>query len=90
MFLEEYNIVAEVIFCTILFFGILVSILYGEGNFNRLELTGRYEVGHKEIYISKTGNAVSVFYPMDKEVHKKILDEDSDRNSKWMRYGYKT
>lgn len=39
---QEYNMVAEIIFCTVLFFGILVLFIYGEGNFNRVELKGKY------------------------------------------------
>lgn len=88
--MQEYNIVAEIILCTVIFFGILTAILYGEANFNRVTLTGPFEVGHKDIHISKTGNAVSVFYPMDKEVHAEILDKEPDRNTAWMRYGYNT
>ena len=86
----EYNLIAEIILCLVIFLGILFTILFGEANFNRVVLTGPFEVGHKDIYISSTGNAVSVFYPMDKDVHASILDEEPDRNTEWMRYGYNT
>ena len=84
----EYNIIAEIILCVVIFIGILSSLMYGEANFNRLYLTGPFEVGHKDINISSTGNAISVFYPMDPDVHAEIMDKEPDRNTKWMRYGY--
>ena len=90
VFMGEYNLIAEIFLCIVIFLGILMTLLFGEGNFNRLKLSGPFEVGHKDIHISSSGNAVSVFYPMDKDVYDKIMDEDSDRNSRWMRYGYNT
>lgn len=86
----EYNLIAEIFLCIVIFFGILVTILFGEANFNRLVLTGPYEVGHKDLHISSTGNAVSVFYPMDRDVYEEIMDKEPERNSAWMRYGYNT
>ena len=80
----EYNLIAEIVLCTVIFFGILMTILFGEANFNRLILTGPYEVGHKNMHISSTGNAISVFYPMDRDIHTKIMDEEPERNSDWM------
>lgn len=90
VFMEEYNIVALIIFSTVVFFGLITPIFYGDSNFSLVELSGPYEVGHKDIFMSVTGNAVSVFYPMDKDVHNKILDEEPERNTQWLRYGYNT
>ena len=70
----EYNIVELVILCTVIFIGVLVWIIWGEANFDRVILTGPYEVGHMDIYMKNTGNAVSVYYPMDKDEHKRIMD----------------
>jgi len=81
VFMQEYNIVALIIFSTVVFFGLITPIFYGDSNFKRVELSGPYEVGHKDIYMNVTGNAVSVFYPMDKDVHNKILDEEPKRNT---------
>ena len=86
----EYNLIAEIILCVVIFLGILVTILFGEANFERLKLTGPFEVGHKDIHISHTGNAISVFYPMDPEIHAQIMKKEPERNTKWMRYGYNT
>merc|ERR1719162_231613 len=40
VFMGEYNIIAEIILCVVIFIGILSSLMYGEANFNRLYLTG--------------------------------------------------
>lgn len=90
VFMKEFNLIAEIILCLVIFFGILATILYGEGDFDRLVLTGPYEVGHKDMHISGTGNAISVFYPMDKHTHAQIMRKEPSRNSIWMRYGYNT
>ena len=39
---------------------------YGEGNLSRIKLVGPYQVGHREFHLRDSGNAVSVYYPMDK------------------------
>jgi hypothetical protein len=90
VFMGEYNLIAEIILCVVIVLGILTTILFGESNFERVKLTGPFEVGHKDIHISHTGNAVSVFYPMDKEVYKQIMKKEPERNTIWMRYGYNT
>ena len=90
VFMGEYNIIAEIILCTVIFLGILTTIIYGEANFDKLKLTGPFEVGHKDIHINGTGNAISVFYPMDKDVYRRIMEQEPHRNTKWMRYGYNT
>lgn len=88
--MEEYNLVVLIIFSVVILLGILVALCFGEASFDRLILTGPFEVGHKDVHISSTGNAVSVFYPMDKETHKEIMDKEPERNSRWLRYGYNT
>jgi len=69
----EYNLIAEIILCLVIFAGILITILFGEGDFAKVKLTGPFEVGHKDIHITGTGNAISVFYPMDKDVYRRIM-----------------
>ena len=56
---------------------------YGEGNLSRIKLVGPYQVGHREFHLQHSGNAVSVYYPMDKaDYHKQRKN-----NTKWFRYG---
>lgn len=90
VFMGEYNLIAEIILCLVILCGILSSILFGEATFDRLKLTGPFQVGHKDIHISSTGNAISVFYPMDKHVYAEIMANEPHRNSMWARYGYNT
>jgi len=45
---------------------ILNVICFGDANFNCLKMVGPYQVGHSEYFTSSGGNAVSVYYPMDK------------------------
>ena len=62
---------------------------YGEANFKGINIIGPYQVGHKDIYSSKDGIAVSVYYPMDRAVYKKTIRKRG-KNTKWLRYGSKS
>ena len=50
-------------------------------------MTGPFEVAHKD-YLCKNGLTVSVWYPMDRDEHKRSLNNKT--NSFWFRYGYKS
>ena len=67
---------------------ILLSLIWGQADFERIEMSGAFEVGHKDLMCKKSGLFVSVWYPMDKEEHKKELN--SKTNSYWFRYGYQS
>ena len=45
------------------------NLIFGEGNFKSINLIGKYQVGHKDIFTSKDGIAVSIYYPMDKDIY---------------------
>ena len=49
-------------------------------------MVGPYQVGHSEYFTSKGGNAVSVYYPMDKSEYKRTITKRG-RNTKWLRWG---
>lgn len=65
----------------------LLLILFGEVNFNRSKAIGPYEVGYKEFKTTKYDNAVSVYYPINKDHYKRMI---SSRNVRWLRDGDKT
>ncbi|TNV79108.1 hypothetical protein FGO68_gene4215 [Halteria grandinella] len=65
----------------------LLLILFGETDFSRLLLNGRYEVGFKEFRSHIHDNEVSVYYPVDKEYHARHIGE---RNTLWTRHGEET
>ena len=48
-----------------LFLSLMMRIIYGEGNFDRIKHRGNHKVAHKEIHFQ--GHAVSVFYPTQDE-----------------------
>ena len=85
--MDVFSLIALAIYCTFLGIAILCSIIFGEANFNRVSMTGPFEVGHKDIFCSKDGRAISVWYPMDREEHKKTIKEKG-RNTYYFRYGY--
>ena len=87
--MDVFSMIALAIYCTFLGLAIAFSIIFGEGNFNGVKMTGPFEVGHKEFYSKKDGTMVSVWYPMDREEHKKTIGLKG-RNSYWFRYGYKS
>ena len=49
-------------------------------------MVGPYQVGHTEFYMRIGGNAVSVYYPVDREEYKRTINLKG-RNTKWLRYG---
>jgi len=38
---------------------------FGYGQYESLELSGKFAVGHRKFYTEKYGNPVNVFYPID-------------------------
>ena len=71
--MDVFSLIALAIYCTFLGFAILCSIIFGEANFDRVKLTGPFEVGHKEIFCKKDGSTLSVWYPMDKDEYKETI-----------------
>jgi len=64
---------------------IFLSLFYGECNLSSLKVKGPYEVGYTQFRLDKsTQNAVSVFYPMDRGTHSKVIGKS---NVKWLPYG---
>lgn len=68
-------------------FSILLLALYGEVNFNRMNMFGHYQVGYKEFKSKQLGNMVSVYYPISKETHSRMIGR---HNVSWLRDGDKT
>lgn len=52
---------------------VLYNFVFGEVSFFQFRTNGKWEVGHKDIHTSKSGLAVSVYYPISKDEHKKAL-----------------
>jgi hypothetical protein len=67
--MEVFSVVALVIYCVFLLIAIMASIMYGECNFNAVKLTGPFQVAHMDAHCKKDGTALSIWYPMDKEVY---------------------
>jgi hypothetical protein len=44
--MDVFSVVALAIYCTFLGLAILCSIIFGEANFNNVEMSGPFEVGH--------------------------------------------
>lgn len=82
--LDSYVILA--IYTVILLLIFLNIFIYGDANFNELKMVGDYQVGHQDIHTSKTGIAVSCYYPMDKIEYDRNIRK-RHRNTKWLRYG---
>jgi len=59
----------SLIFIGINTFGLLISVslflLFGDGTFSKLHLTGKYQVGFQKFHTMKSECAVSVFYPIE-------------------------
>ena len=79
---------------SILFIGMMLSLLslsllvmFGEIDFSRLRCHGPYQVGFKEFRTEKFDNAISVFYPITKEHHKAMINQN---DTAWLRDGDKT
>ena len=45
--------------------------MYGDGDLTSVQTRGKFKVGFREFHTKECSNAVSVFYPMDKEVFDK-------------------
>lgn len=65
----------------------LALILFGEVSFEKLKMTGPYQVGFREFKTDDLNNAVSVFYPMDREIYDQQIKLN---NTPWLRNGSKT
>lgn len=85
--MDVFSYIALAIYCSFLGIAIICSIIFGEATFDRVKMTGPFEVGHKEIFSKKDGTTLSVWYPMDRDEYKATIKE-SGRNSYWLRYGY--
>ena len=72
--MDVFSIIALIIYCSFLLFSILCTIAFGEGNLDRIEMTGPFQVGHKDIHSSKDGIALSVYYPMDRDEYDKTIN----------------
>jgi hypothetical protein len=48
---------------------IILAVLFGDTNLDRIKLTGPFQVGHREFRSETLGNEVSVFYPVDKVLY---------------------
>ena len=70
-----------------LFFSIVLLLCFGECDFSKLRVKGPYEVGFVEFKTKLYGNAVSCFYPIDKEEYRKKI---KDHNPLWARNGQDT
>ena len=67
---------------------ILINVaIYGDANFRDLKMVGEYQVGHQDIHTSKSGIAVSCYYPMDRKEYNRHM-KSRRRNTKWLRYGH--
>jgi len=44
-------------------------------SFDNIELTGAFDVGYKTFHLKQSGNAVSVYYPVDKGTPAGIAEE---------------
>lgn len=86
--MDVYNIIPLIIYCCFLAFAIIITCIYGEANFSRLNLIGPFEVGHKEFF-TKDGIACSVFYPMDKDEWKREIGKPG-KNTYWFRHGFRS
>jgi len=81
------NIIVDIIGLVFTAFSVTLLVLFGEVNLNRLKAIGPYEVGYKEFKTSKFDNAVSVYYPINKDHYKRMV---ASRNVRWLRDGDKT
>lgn len=67
MMCDIFSIIILTIYLAFLSIALVITISFGEGNLDRVKMTGPFEVGYQDIYSEKDGRAVSVWYPMDKE-----------------------
>lgn len=86
--MDIYSAIALGIYCFFLAIPIILALMYGNGDFSRLKMTGPYEVGHQDSFLSPhDGTEVSVFYPMDRDEYKATIKEKG-RNPYVFRHGY--
>ena len=71
------------IYCTFLAYAIVVTLIFGENNLNKMKMIGPYEVGFRMVHTSKEGLEVSVYYPMDREEYALRIGE-SGKNTPWL------
>ena len=71
--MDVFNIVALIIYCLFLLFAVICSLIWGGANFNRVEMNGPYQVGHRDVWNRKDGIALSVWYPMDLDTYAKQI-----------------
>jgi len=87
--LRVYNIVALIIYVLFLGSAIAITIIFGEGNLDRIKVGGPFQVGHQDIFQTEGGNAMSVYYPIDIDEYDLNI-KTPGRNPPWLRYGYKS
>jgi len=78
--------VALAIYCIFLLTAIILTLIWGEANFDRVKMTGPFQVGHLDYMCKKTGIYVSVWYPMDQDEYDRTISRRN--NTFWFRYGY--
>jgi hypothetical protein len=50
--MDVYSVIALVVYCLFLSLSIVLVVVFGEGNMDKFELTGPYEVGHKDMHLT--------------------------------------
>jgi len=59
--------------------------IFGPGDFSKVNLIGNYAVGYTKLFLKNKngkGNAVSVFYPVDKEFEAEVLKNKNEATYK--------
>ena len=87
--LNKKSAISNFAFTLTLVLSVLNNSIYGEANFKGINMIGPYQVGHKDIYSSKDGVAVSVYYPMDRAEYARTIRKRG-RNTRWLRYDKKS
>jgi hypothetical protein len=72
--LHRKSAVSISVFVFFLVISIIQNSIYGESNFKGINIIGPYQVGHKDMYCSRDGVAVSVYYPMDRTEYNKVIN----------------
>lgn len=84
--LDIHSIVIECVYAFTLAVILINVMIYGDANFAELKMVGQFQVGHQDLYTTKSGIGVSCYYPMDKNEYEQNIKKRK-RNSKWLRYG---
>ena len=84
VYFSDVNIFASMIAFTSSLIAASLLLIYGEGDFKKIRLVGKYEVGFKEFVTSKHSNEVSVYYPISKQLYNETI---GTRNTEWARHG---